>query len=340
MAIIIPVYNRLDLLKETLESVRSVDGTQWECLLVDDGSEAEVIKYMHEWCLAHSQFRFLEAAGGIRGANRCRNIGMQETSAEQLVFLDSDDLVSPGLSNSRLAAVASHPDVDFLVFPGCSFERELGNNARFINRRDPAVADAVRFLQFDFPWHTSSVLWKRSSLLALGGWDEQMACHQDIELHLRVLSAGLSYEWVDGSPDFFFRLEGKDRSRLSSGMYHKADKCASKIRLLQLLFDAFQGQPERRLVQQLARKFLYEMSYGPLYELVPGFRRQLSASADYRPGIASPLIHRLAYHFYLHRGENVLENLMRKAWERLIHLPQIRSFSHPSAFLTHPCEAP
>jgi len=91
-SVVIPVYNRSEFLAETLASVNAQTTPPYEILVIDDGSsedEAETIS------------RIVHEAGGklVRqdnaGAGIARNRGGQEANGVYLVFLDSDDLMSP-----------------------------------------------------------------------------------------------------------------------------------------------------------------------------------------------------------------------------------------------------
>ena len=53
--------------------------------------------------------------------------------------------------------------------------------------------DLLRFLFFEFPWHTTGPVWRKASLLRLGLFDESLLSWQDIDLHIRAITAGCRY---------------------------------------------------------------------------------------------------------------------------------------------------
>lgn len=101
-SIIIPVYQAAAFLRETIESVRAQDETDWELLLVDDCSldgSREIIK---EYAARDDRIHLIRQTVN-QGAAAARNRGVDEARGRYLAFLDSDDLwkcnrLSAGLS--------------------------------------------------------------------------------------------------------------------------------------------------------------------------------------------------------------------------------------------------
>src|SRR5262245_37954744 len=96
VSIIIPAYNRIDLLRETLVSCLIQTYQNYEVIVVDDGSEEDIAKAVELVCLD------FDAPGVVRyirqphlGSNAARNLGLRETMGELIQFLDSDDLLHP-----------------------------------------------------------------------------------------------------------------------------------------------------------------------------------------------------------------------------------------------------
>ena len=244
ISIIIPHFNRGDLLQETLESVRDQSFVNWEVIVVDDGSVPD------EWQKAQQfrdpRVRFVQRTDGIKGPSRCRNIGLQCSTGEYVVFVDSDDLLAPWCLTERVRNIELHPDADFVVFPVMLFQKTPGDMATLWNRLEgdgsesrkqcqvPFVRstqgasssqkvpdtllsntidnDQERFLRSDPPWHTSSPLWRREAIEKLGGFDEEILYGDDADLHMRALFAGFCYAKAsDHLPDVFIRRAAEDR---------------------------------------------------------------------------------------------------------------------------------
>jgi len=205
VTVIIPHFNRAELLRETLDSLARQSESSWEAIVVDDGSAPG------EWEMARSSFpdprvAWIERDRSPKGPSTCRNIGLAHASGEFIVFLDSDDLLAPWCLRNRLALAKDHPEADLLVFPVLIFNQSPGDCDQLWNRLGPEDEAIPRFLRSDPPWCVTSPLWKRSALLALAGFNEQVHYGDDAELHLRALLGGLAVrQFPNALPDTFVR---------------------------------------------------------------------------------------------------------------------------------------
>jgi glycosyltransferase involved in cell wall biosynthesis len=117
-----------------------------------------------------------------KGACAARNAGLMPRTGEYVQFLDADDLILP----DKIAAQVALAEAKGLTRPGG--RRFRAGDAQ---RTAPAGARIVRS-----PWMalirtrmgtTSANLWKRRGLMAVGGWNEELASSQDYELMFRLL---------------------------------------------------------------------------------------------------------------------------------------------------------
>src|SRR3954468_20355736 len=76
VSIVIPCYNRENLLAETLDSVRLQTFPAWEVIVVDDHSEDGSLQVAQRFANHDSRFR-AERRKGLKGANTCRNQGFR-----------------------------------------------------------------------------------------------------------------------------------------------------------------------------------------------------------------------------------------------------------------------
>jgi|688.fasta_scaffold00393_24 hypothetical protein len=90
---IIPCYNQGQFLQETLESVYHQTYTDWECIIVNDGSYDSTEEIALDWCKKDSRFIYFKKENG--GLSSARNAGLQLSKGVYIQFLDSDDLLAP-----------------------------------------------------------------------------------------------------------------------------------------------------------------------------------------------------------------------------------------------------
>src|SRR5690606_9906317 len=93
-SIIIPLYNREDYILETLSSVKAQTFTNWECIVVDDGSDDSSYQITQNFIADDSRFKLLRRLPiFFSGGNGARNEGYLNCTGTYILFLDSDDLI-------------------------------------------------------------------------------------------------------------------------------------------------------------------------------------------------------------------------------------------------------
>jgi glycosyltransferase involved in cell wall biosynthesis len=192
VSIIIPVYNRLELLQEAILSCAIQTFRDCEVLIVDDGSEQEfstVMERTRKVFGGSCPFRLIRQPH--RGAPAARNRGVREASGRFIQFLDSDDLLHPQKIAVQRKWLLDQPDLDMVFGLDEFFHRVPGDRGVLWNTPGEPALD--RFLWEDSVWHTGSPLWRRSALERIGPWEEGLLCYQDWEYHVRALCRDVRY---------------------------------------------------------------------------------------------------------------------------------------------------
>src|ERR1051325_1747163 len=124
-SVIIPTYNRSSYLKVTLESVWRQTLTDYEIIIVDDGSTDDTSAYLSQIGERVTVIRQLNRGPGI-----ARNRGAESARGEYLAFLDSDDLWFPWTLETVAQLITSH-------------DRPALIAARLVLFKDPAELESV-----------------------------------------------------------------------------------------------------------------------------------------------------------------------------------------------------
>ena len=95
ISIIVPIYNMERYLRQSLDSIKAQTFTDWECILVDDGSKDTSPIICDEYAAADSRFKVIHKPNG--GVSSARNAGLDAATAEYIGFVDPDDWAEPGL---------------------------------------------------------------------------------------------------------------------------------------------------------------------------------------------------------------------------------------------------
>lgn len=210
ISIIVPSFNRADLIAETLNSVFSQTYQKWECIIVDDGSSDNTIDIINSFIQKDSRFRLIKRNRFPKGAPTCRNIGLDISNGEFIIYLDSDDILAPYCLEQRFNKFSVHFDMDFLVFKSLLFVDEPFSNGFYWNI-DNEENDLARFIKLDALWQTSGPIYKKEFLLKMNGFKEDLLFWQDYDLHLRcLLKKGMYLKFFNLPVDVYIRDGRKD----------------------------------------------------------------------------------------------------------------------------------
>jgi glycosyltransferase involved in cell wall biosynthesis len=192
VSVVTPTKNRLALLRETMDSVAAQTFPDWEHLVVDDGSDDGTAEEVAKRAAADPRIRYVRRMGDKAGANVCRNLGLAQSLADLIVFLDSDDLLDPDSLARRVGVMTRNEDLEFVTFQTGVFQNTPGDLGRQL---DPELIgdDLLRFLFMECPWQTTAPTWRRAALNRIGGFDESLLSWQDVELHVRAITTGFRY---------------------------------------------------------------------------------------------------------------------------------------------------
>ena len=119
VSFILPIYNVEKYLSECVESILAQTYSDFEILLVDDGSPDNCPVLCDEWAKKDSRIKALHKPNG--GLSDARNYGLEHAQGDYVVFVDSDDFwVNKECLQRLMNVVDAHPECDFIGF-NCSY---------------------------------------------------------------------------------------------------------------------------------------------------------------------------------------------------------------------------
>lgn len=122
ISIIVPVYNAQNCLERCLLSIIRQSYTQWELILVDDGSQDESLKICKSYSNKDSRIQVIHTDN--LGVSSARNTGIDNAHGEYITFVDSDDTIHP----------------DFLL--ECLYNKE---DLIVTNYKKPSIIDSLHY---------------------------------------------------------------------------------------------------------------------------------------------------------------------------------------------------
>jgi glycosyltransferase involved in cell wall biosynthesis len=100
ISIILPTYNRIRFIPQAIESVLKQTYTNWELIIIDDGSTDGTERIVNEYLNENSRIRYYRQPK--KGASAARNFGLNIAKGSYVTFLDSDDIYHPDKLNVQL----------------------------------------------------------------------------------------------------------------------------------------------------------------------------------------------------------------------------------------------
>lgn len=194
ISIVMPTYNRADLIADTLESIFAQTFDSWECIIVDDHSTDNTVEVVAPF-LQDKRFKFTtKPIGYIKGANASRNYGLVLSTGEYIYWFDSDDIIHP-LTFELCINEFSRSNIDF-----CRFQRAVFFNDFDRNNFENYTIDETTFIidkshiekiiKNDLPFNTCSLIWKKESL-GLEKFSDRLLYAEEWEYYTRLVSNGL-----------------------------------------------------------------------------------------------------------------------------------------------------
>lgn len=197
VSIIIPTYNRAHLIGETLDSVLAQTYTNWECIVVDDGSTDDTDKLLAAYCEKNPHFQYHQRpTNRPKGANTCRNYGFELSKGKYVNWFDSDDVMHQDKLLIQVKAL-ENSDYNFSVCQTLVFENSKENIIGLSSENIYSSNVFEDYVTQKIVWLTSVPLWKRNFLDKLEYlFDEELQAAQEWEFHCRVLNVCSNYNVV------------------------------------------------------------------------------------------------------------------------------------------------
>lgn len=182
VSVVIPTYNRADVLGRAIESVLDQSLPVLEVIVVDDestDSTGDLVAGLQDDRIVYLRHE------RRRGASAARNTGIRACRGEWVAFLDSDDEWRLSKAERQVGMLDAFPDLDAMY---CSFERVDDGSRRVV--KAPAGADLKDLLLArQYVITLSTLMVKREVIVSVGMFDESLPSYQDTDLFLRLVSS-------------------------------------------------------------------------------------------------------------------------------------------------------
>lgn len=207
VSVVVPARNAAATVADQLDALsRQTYRGHWEVIVVDNASADGTAVIAERWRAWLPKLKVVNASEA-RGAGYARNVGVELSSGELVLFCDADDVVDDGWLAAMTQALQSSPTV------GGSIEREALNDAAAIAARPGSPGSMHNTLGFlPFPLTANCGL-RKYVWSALGGFSLRFAYgSDDVDFFWRAQLLGYECAYVPDSV-VYYRLRASDRAR-------------------------------------------------------------------------------------------------------------------------------
>lgn len=115
VSIVMTSYNYADYIKEAIESVLAQTYTNWELVIVDDGSTDNSIEVINSYIQKDSRIKLFQHENGQnKGLSYSLKLGIEKAESEWIAFLESDDKFTPNSIEEKINTIKNNPNIDLL----------------------------------------------------------------------------------------------------------------------------------------------------------------------------------------------------------------------------------
>ncbi|AUS04134.1 glycosyltransferase family 2 protein [Pseudotamlana carrageenivorans] len=205
VSIIVPCYNQAHYLEESLQSVLNQTYTNWECIIVNDGSPDNTDEVVLKWLALDKRFKYLEQKNG--GLSNARNEGIKKAHGIYILPLDADDVIDASFLSNLAPELETNESLGIV---SCYSKFFYGNLNNIVNELKPIGSTSINLLYVNQLIATS--LFRKKCWEEVGGYDENMKTgFEDWEFWIAITKQGWHYKII---PDFLFYYRKSKKSML------------------------------------------------------------------------------------------------------------------------------
>ncbi|MGL5081746.1 MAG: glycosyltransferase family 2 protein [Microcoleaceae cyanobacterium] len=240
ISVIIPSYNCDRYIGQAIESILAQTNTDYEIIVIDDGSQDST---------QHVLYQYREKIHSVyqknQGVSIARNHGIQLARGEFVAFLDADDLFLPDKLANQLAVFTVNPNLG-IVHSG--WQRMSGDGEILMDvkpwERVPKL-DLESWLRWKPLGTMGTLMFRRSWLQQVGGFEPGLTHAEDVDLVLRLSLKGCQADWLRQSTVCYRQ---HDQNTMRNGL--------AQAKSINWVLDRFFNQPDLPLEIQLIENWV------------------------------------------------------------------------------------
>lgn len=214
VSIIIPIYNRAHIVHDTMASIVNQSYTNWECIIVDDGSTDNTEQVVLDYIKNDDRFKFYKRPKiHLSGSNGARNYGFILAKGEYINWMDSDDILHPTFIQTKIDAFIQNSNLQVVITKSILTKPDTTEIIGTENRTRPSKNLLEDFITNKASWYVGDPMWKKDFLKGKNLFDEHLLNGHDRDFHIRMLTYKPNIEFIDKGL-YFYRIFGNTTSNV------------------------------------------------------------------------------------------------------------------------------
>lgn len=190
-SIIVPLYNKAPYVRKALDSIEFQTFTDWECIIVDDGSTDNSIAICEEFLsthytshITHKNIRIISQPNS--GVAKARNVGVENSHGEYLCFLDADDWWEPTYLEEMSQLIGAYPDAGLY---GCDYYYVKNGKMKIYPKNAEGYIDYCKVYTDckAMPIHPNGAIIPRNVFDEIGGFNPSIKMGEDFILFMQIV---------------------------------------------------------------------------------------------------------------------------------------------------------
>lgn len=263
ISVVVPVYNGEKTIKETLESVLNQTLSDFELIVINDGSQDSTLEFVSSL----KDLRIKVFSYPNAGLAASRNRGLKLASSDYISFIDADDIWTAEKLETQYKALQENPQAAVAY----SWTDYIDDSSQFLRQGSHITVNGnvyAKLLVIDFLENGSNALIRKQTLIEVGGFDESLPAAEDWDIFLKLAAQYLFI--AVPSTQILYRISVNS---MSANVVRQEAAC------VKVLNRAFTQAPE-------SLQYLKRYSFGNLYKYLtakilegyPNPQRGLTAS--------------------------------------------------------------
>jgi len=191
-SVVVPAYNAQDTLAETLDAVLAQDLSDWECVIVDDGSVDGTRSVADAYAQTDPRFRVISQEN--KGTGGAYNTGVSAAVREWVTICSADDVLLPEHLRTMAAAIVQYPSADIITCNGYFWWPDGSRTLVYTEPADQTPRSWSIEDLFERCFFSVGACYRRSLFGLVGGYKD--AYGEDYDFWLRAMSKGAHHQYI------------------------------------------------------------------------------------------------------------------------------------------------